>query len=159
MILKFSEKTKKALSRSGWSENRRVNLDIDPMFVRLTSEFTLFDIAKEFLADFYQISVTPNAEETPTGKTGTQVHFDPNTAIGESDRLDDWENVAKEKLFPIGDFMYFFILISESGKIYLGETEMIHFVAANVQDGLEKLISFQSEINLVYPALGSTVKI
>jgi hypothetical protein len=150
MTLQFSEKTKKALLRSGWSENRRVNLDEEPIFTRLTSEFALFDVAKEFCKNFYQISVTPNADETSNGKKGTQVNFDPNSAVGESDRLVDWENEAKEKLFPIGDFMYFFILISESGKIYLGEPEIIHFIATTVQDGLEKLISFQSELHLLY---------
>ena len=151
MNFEFSEKTKKALLRSGWFENRQVNLEVEPMFIRLVSEFALFDVAKQFLQHFYQIVVTPNAEETANEKQGARVNFDPNTAIGESDRLDDWENVANEKLFPIGEFMYFFILISESGKIYLGEPEIIHFIATNVQNGLEKLISFQNEIHLVYP--------
>ena len=41
MNFEFSEKTKKALLRSGWFENRQVNLEVEPMFIRLVSEFAL----------------------------------------------------------------------------------------------------------------------
>ena len=94
--LQLNDVLQKLLISSGWTFDRKIDLFKDEDFLKLLDEYLFFHSAREFLESFYKICINPSSNKTNNDFVRCKVYFDPNTALGESDRLEDWEAEVNE---------------------------------------------------------------
>jgi len=120
------------LKKSNWFEARKVN--VDSLIEQLESEgYRCFEYARKVLESLNGISV----DEGPFGDyMGAHFEIDARNGSSEYDRLADFEAIAGEKLFPIGDNHVELIYVGESKHIYGGSWNHFQWLANNIEEYL-----------------------
>ena len=119
------------LKKGGWSENRYC--DVKYWIDKLTIEgYVCFDYALDILENLG--GLTFNVKDDCNHK-GAQFDFNPYFAAnGEFDRLEDFELLAKEGLFPIGSMC-----------AAIGSMNRLYWAGTNIEDYLNKLFDKEFE--------------
>ena len=123
----------KILENNGWYEGRK--FDSSFWIKQLSDEgYICFDYAKEILEEFGGIEINVS---NSNGYMGAQFDFNPfNVASGEFDRIDGFENLAKEKLFPIGSMVQSIACVGQSKNIYFGDWRNFFWNGKDIEDYL-----------------------
>ena len=130
------------LKKGGWSENRYC--DVKYWIDKLTIEgYVCFDYALDILENLG--GLTFNVKDDCNHK-GAQLDFNPYFAAnGEFDRLEDFELLAKEGLFPIGSMCAAIVYAGRSKNIYWGSMNRLYWAGTNIEDYLNKLFDKEFE--------------
>lgn len=130
------------LKKGGWSENRYC--DVKYWIDKLTIEgYVCFDYALDILENLG--GLTFNVKDDCNHK-GAQFDFNPYFAAnGEFDRLEDFELLAKEGLFPIGSMCAAIVYTGRSKNIYWGSMNRLYWAGTNIEDYLNKLFDKEFE--------------
>jgi len=130
------------LKKGGWSENRYC--DVKYCIDKLTIEgYVCFDYALDILENLG--GLTFNVKDDCNHK-GAQFDFNPYFAAnGEFDRLEDFELLAKEGLFPIGSMCAAIVYAGRSKNIYWGSMNRLYWAGTNIEDYLNKLFDKEFE--------------
>ncbi len=130
------------LKKGGWSENRYC--DVKYWIDKLTIEgYVCFDYALDILENLG--GLTYNVKDDCNHK-GAQFDFNPYFAAnGEFDRLEDFELLAKEGLFPIGSMCAAIVYAGRSKNIYWGSMNRLYWAGTNIEDYLNKLFDKEFE--------------
>ncbi len=130
------------LKKGGWSENRYC--DVKYWIDKLTIEgYVCFDYALDILENLG--GLTFNVKDDCNHK-GAQFDFNPYFAAnGEFDRLEDFELLAKEGLFPIGSMCAAIVYAGRSKNIYWGSMNRLYWAGTNIEDYLNKLFDKEFE--------------
>lgn len=130
------------LKKGGWSENRYC--DVKYWIDKLTIEgYVCFDYALDILENLG--GLTYNVKDDCNHK-GAQFDFNPYFAAnGEFDRLEDFELLAKEGLFPIGSMCVAIVYAGRSKNIYWGSMNRLYWAGTNIEDYLNKLFDKEFE--------------
>ncbi len=130
------------LKKGGWSENRYC--DVKYWIDKLTIEgYVCFDYALDILENLG--GLTFNVKDDCNHK-GAQFDFNPYFAAnGEFDRLEDFELLAKEGLFPIGNMCAAIVYAGRSKNIYWGSMNRLYWAGTNIEDYLNKLFDKEFE--------------
>lgn len=130
------------LKKGGWSENRYC--DVKYWIDKLTIEgYVCFDYALDILENLG--GLTFNVKDDCNHK-GAQFDFNPYfVANGEFDRLEDFELLAKEGLFPIGSMCAAIVYAGRSKNIYWGSMNRLYWAGTNIEDYLNKLFDKEFE--------------
>lgn len=130
------------LKKGGWSENRYC--DVKYWIDKLTIEgYVCFDYALDILENLG--GLTFNVKDDCNHK-GAQFDFNPYFAAnGEFDRLEDFELLAKEGLFPIGSMCVAIVYAGRSKNIYWGSMNRLYWAGTNIEDYLNKLFDKEFE--------------
>ena len=130
------------LKKGGWSENRYC--DVKYWIDKLTIEgYVCFDYALDILENLG--GLTFNVKDDCNHK-GAQFDFNPYFAAnGEFDRLEDFELLAKEGLFPIGSMCAAIVYAGRSKNIYWGSMNRLYWAGTNIEDYLNNLFDKEYE--------------
>ena len=130
------------LKKGGWSENRYC--DVKYWIDKLTIEgYVCFDYALDILENLG--GLTFNVKDDCNHK-GAQFDFNPYFAAnGEFDRLEDFELLAQEGLFPIGSMCAAIVYAGRSKNIYWGSMNRLYWAGTNIEDYLNKLFDKEFE--------------
>ena len=130
------------LKKGGWSEN--IYCDVKYWIDKLTIEgYVCFDYALDILENLG--GLTFNVKDDCNHK-GAQFDFNPYFAAnGEFDRLEDFELLAKEGLFPIGSMCAAIVYAGRSKNIYWGSMNRLYWAGTNIEDYLNKLFDKEFE--------------
>jgi len=125
----------KVLKANNWTMDRKI--DIVPVIEQLKGEgYQCFEYAKEVLESLNGISIDVDSAE---GYMGAQFAIDAlEGGSGEYDRLEDFEQIAGEKLFSIGHNAIEFIYVGESKNIYGGSCMEFRLIGNNIEEYLNR---------------------
>lgn len=131
------------LIANGWYEDRKYNIEywIDELEVE---GYVSFDYAKEILESLGNLSFDLKDD----GKhRGAQFDFNPYyAASGEFDRLEHFELLAKESLFPIGSMCAAIVYAGKSKNIYFGSMNSLYWSGNCIEDYLNRLFDKSTEL-------------
>lgn len=131
------------LIANGWYEDRKYNIAywIDELEVE---GYVSFDYAKEILESLGNLSF----DFKDDGKhRGAQFDFNPYyAASGEFDRLEHFELLAKESLFPIGSMCAAIVYAGKSKNIYFGSMNSLYWSGNCIEDYLNRLFDKSTEL-------------
>jgi len=138
-ITQLDERVKKFIRQQGWYEGRKVN--IDNWIEQLVKEgYLCFSYAKEVLEELGGIYIKSGNVRIGNCIPG---EFDFNAldaASGEFDRMEIFESLAGESLFPLGMIHQYFMYVGPSEKIYMGDCTKLYIVGNNLEDFLNNVI-------------------
>ena len=131
-----SKHAQEVLKRNGWYEGREY--DITFWVSELEEEgYRLNEYAQQILKEFGDIYVREQSTEMYVSMT---FDFNPyNSASGEYDRLEEFELVSGDKMFPIGSLQDYIVYAGESKKIYLGDWEGLYIAGDSIEKYLENI--------------------
>jgi len=144
----------KVLKANNWTVDRKI--DIIPVIEQLENEgYHCFEYAKKVLESLNGISIYVNSAD---GYMGAQLDIDAlDGGSGEYDRLEDFEQIAGEKLFPIGHNPIEFIYVGESKKVYGGSWKEFRLLGNNIEDFLNRNFIMGSPFKVLWrKSLSST---
>jgi len=138
-ITQVDKRVKKFISQQGWYEGRKVN--IDNWIEQLVKEgYSCFPYAKEVLEELGGIYIRSGNVRIGNCIPG---EFDFNAldaGSGEFDRMEIFESLAGESLFPLGMIYQYFMYVGPSKKIYMGDCIKLYIVGNNLEDFLSNVI-------------------
>lgn len=116
---------------SGWYMERRIDIlhlnDILKKEGYVINKYA-YDILTE-LGDLYIKNVS-NKEYNVV-----DINFDPiYYASGEFDRLEEFEELAGECLYPIGGVQIYILYVGTSGRIYMGIMDAFYYVGSSIEE-------------------------
>jgi hypothetical protein len=138
----LENKTIETLKNAGWYEGRQAN--IAEWIAQLKKEgFQDFPYAIKILTELGGIYVEPERIKTGEFIPGIFNFHAYYAGSGEFDRLEIFEAIANDTLFPLGmafDQMFFYV--GKSKRIYIGDGNMTRMllIADNIEDALNNLI-------------------
>lgn len=137
-ISKISKHTKEVLQKNGWYEGREY--DIVFWVSELEKEgYKLNEYAELILKELGDIYVWEPCNEKYEGAT---FDFNPfNSASGEYDRIEEFELVSDDKIFPIGALQDYIVYAGVSKKIYLGDWKGLYMIGNSVEEYLENIFT------------------
>jgi len=137
---KLDNHTIKVLEKSGWCKDRRI--DISNWIEQLKSEgYKNSPYASEILEEFGGLNISP--ERIKTGKIYPgDIDFNAlDAGSGEFDRMEIFEPIAGESLFPLGMvFGQWFLYVGLSNKIYMGSTVKLYILGESIEEFLNNII-------------------
>lgn len=135
---KLNQHTIKVLERSGWNAHRK--FDSTNWILALKDEgYLLHDYAQDILVELGNLSIQ---EKTSKDYMGVMLDFNPyEAASGEYDRLENFELICNDRLFPIGGLYDYVIYAGASKKIYLGDWEGVYFVGDSIESFLDNIFT------------------
>ncbi len=146
----FSDDVLHALERAGWSEDRRVavGLWIDQLERDGNRSFAL---ARDFLERFGGLVLTAPPRPQRAFNPG-QALLDPvRAAIGEHDRISDWQGEHRLTLFPVGyafDGLYM-LLIAPDETFYAGSDSQFVLVGRGTPECLRMLLFAPHKLEVI----------
>lgn len=134
------------LEKSGWNENRKI--DISSWKAVLVDEgYSIFSYAEEILENFGGIEINDKDDRI---YSCPQFDFDPvNAASGEFDRLDYYQSIAHDQLFPIGSIVDGIAYVGISKKFYWGSVDKLYLVGNSIERYLNNLFSWRKSSQLL----------
>lgn len=128
------------LIKSGWYQGRKI--DVSNWINELTKEGYKFSAyANDLLEEIGGLCICP--ERIKFGKTYPgDADFNAYSAgSGEFDRLEIFEMLSKEPLFPLGMvFGQWFLYVGESKKVYMGDVNQLFLLGNSFEEFLNNLI-------------------
>lgn len=128
------------LGKYGWYSGRKV--DISTWIEQLTSEgYKCFPYAEDILEEFGDLDIRP--ERVKIGESYPE-DFDfkaLDAGSGEFDRMEIFEPIAGETLFPLGMvYAQWFLYAGLSKKIYMGSMKKFYLLGNNIEEFLNNII-------------------
>lgn len=122
--------------KNGWYKGRM--FDISFWINELSKEgYICFDYAIEILEELGGIEVNVG---NCNGYEGAIFDFNPyNAASGEYDRIERFEILAGEKLYPIGSMGQAIAYVGDKQNIYFGDWKTFYWHGKSVEDYLNRL--------------------
>lgn len=78
------------------------------------------------------------------------VNFNPITASGEFDRLENWENAAQTSLFPLGEITNELLMVDETGSLYVATWDLdLYQIGFNFSDSLKNILLPYKQFNKI----------
>lgn len=132
------------LKKSGWIEGRKKN--ISEWIEILTEEgYIIFKYAQEILEELGGLDIRPERVKIGKSLPGDVDFFALDAGSGEVDRLEDYEPLANETIFPLGMvFSQWFLYVGESKKVYMGSYEEFYLIGNNIEDALNNIFTGNS---------------
>lgn len=132
--------TIKELKKAGWRDRRK--LDVSKWIKQLVSEgFNYFPYAGEVLEKFGKLTFRPKKRKDAGRYRGEFIIDAMYGGSGEADRMEIFEPIAQEKLFPLGMvYDQFFLYVGESKKIYMGATTELYLLGDGIEDFLNNIV-------------------
>lgn len=79
------------------------------------------------------------------------MHFNPaDAASGEYDRMEIFNAVSNEELFPIGECYDWVIYVSESKKIYLGDWMSLSIAGNSIEEFFNNIFNLKFRLKEIY---------
>jgi len=133
------------LQEQGWYPERRH--DISRWLDLLSQEgYICFKYAEEVLKSFGGIFVNDSGDDFHKGATFS---FDPLTASGEFDRLEHFQAIANEELYPIGEMVQAIAYVGKSKNIYWGHYRSLYWAGDSVEDYMNNLFDLKKKSKLL----------
>lgn len=131
------------LKENGWHEGRKY--DIGYFRETLCAEgYVLFEYAQEILESLGGITVHSKGDGS---HSYADFDFDPvEAASGEFDRIEYYQSIAHESLFPLGSLSQGIAYAGMSQKIYWGSVDQLYLVGNSIEDYLNNLLSWRPSI-------------
>lgn len=135
------------LKESGWSDNRKQ--DINPWLQVLSEEgYKVNSYAQSVLKELGNLQIRVSSDKKHLGVT---LHFNPvNAASGEYDRMEIFNEVSNDELFPIGECYDWIIYVSNSKKVYLGDWKSLSVAGNTIEDFLNNIFNPQFQLKEIY---------
>jgi len=135
------------LKESGWSDNRKQ--DINPWLQVLSEEgYKVNSYAQSVLKELGNLQIRTSSDKKHLGVT---LHFNPvNAASGEYDRMEIFNEVSNDELFPIGECYDWVIYVSNSKKVYLGDWQSLSIAGDTIEDFLNNIFNPQFQLKEIY---------
>lgn len=131
-----SKHTQEVLKKNGWYEGREYDITF---WVSVLEEegYKLNEYAKSILKELGDIYVREKSTELYNSAT---FDFNPfNAASGEYDRMEEFEQASRDKLFPIGAVQEYIVYAGESKRIYIGDWEGLYMIGTSIEEYLENI--------------------
>lgn len=127
------------LKQFGWREERKV--DVSSWIEQLTAEgFECFPYAVEVLEELGGLEINPKQSDFGKSTSGDIDFHALDAGSGEFDRLEIFEPIAKEKLFPLGMvFAQWFLYVGFSKKVYMGNYVELYMLGENIEECLNNI--------------------
>ena len=124
------------LEKHGWQKGRKYNADF--WISELEEEgYKINDYAYSILLELGNIEIRENSTEICTAVT---LDFNPYySASGEFDRVEEFENVCGETIFPIGALQDYIVYAGNSKRIYLGDWEGMYLAGNSIEEYLNNM--------------------
>lgn len=124
------------LLKSGWYRERK--FDASSWICILEEEgYQINAYAKEILEELGDIYVGQKCCEEYEAAT---FNFNPIlSASGEFDRMELFENISKDKLFPIGQVQDYILYAGASKNIYIGDWEGLYIIGNTIEEFLTNI--------------------
>ncbi len=112
----------------------------------LTEEgYELNIYAKEFLMSFGGIIIKGTGKRS---KNTVQIQFDPIVfASGEYDRMDVYNQVTKDVLFPVGGLYDYTLFIGKKGQYYIADWKNLYLCGKTMDEFFESI--FNDDVELI----------
>ena len=135
----------KVLEESGWSKDRKQ--DINPWIQILVKEgYKVNDYALSVLKELGNIKI-----RNERNHWGVVLYFNPvYAASGEYDRLEIFNAVSDEELFPIGECFDWVIYVGDSKKVYLGDWKSLSIAGDTIEEFLNNMFNPQIHPKEIY---------
>jgi len=123
------------LEKQGWYPGR--TYDFSRWLDSLSQEgYVCFDYAEQVLRSLGGISVNDAGDKA---HMSAQFCFNALEASGEFDRIEDFQEIANEELYPIGLMAQAFAYVGKSKKIYWGDWRDFNWLGDSIEDYLNSL--------------------
>lgn len=128
------------LEKNGWYEGRKI--DISGWITQLTKEgFKCPSYAVEILEELGGLRVKPERVKRGESFPGDIDFQALNAGSGEYDRMEIFEPIAQENLFPLGMvFSQWFLYVGFSKRIYMGNMNELYLIGNNIEDSLNTIL-------------------
>lgn len=135
------------LKDHGWYEERKY--DVSNWIDILSSEgYVIFEYAESILKSLGGIYVNFDGG---IERSSPQFNFDPLCVTGRNfNMFVNFEAVAKEKLYPIGEMVQAFAYVGKSRKIYWGDWRDFNWIGDSIEDYLNNLFDKKANSKLLY---------
>lgn len=135
------------LKESGWSKDRKQ--DIHPWIQILSEEgYKVNNYAQSILKELGNLQIRISGDKNHLGVT---LHFNPiNAASGEYDRMEIFNAVSNDELFPIGECYDWVIYVSSSKKVYLGDWQSLSIAGDSIEEFLNNIFNPKFQLKEIY---------
>lgn len=122
--------------KSGWYKGRRI--DISHFNDILKREgYVINREAYDILTELSGLYIKNVGDEK---YNVVDINFDPiYYASGEFDRLEEFEELAGEGLYPIGGTQIYILYVGTSGKVYMGIMDVFYYVGCNIEEFISNM--------------------
>ncbi|MCT4618780.1 MAG: SUKH-3 domain-containing protein [Marinisporobacter sp.] len=136
----LEKETIEILEKSGWNIGRKI--DISHWIEILTDEgYECFPYAIEVLEELGEIEIRQERNKSHNHYSGDIDFHALNAGSGEVDRLEIFESIAGEKLFPLGMvYEQWFLYVGRSRKIYMGSYTEVYLLGSNIAEFLNNTL-------------------
>ena len=135
------------LKNSGWSDRRKQDIT---SWIQILSEegYIVNEYAKSILIELGGLQIRASSNKNYLGVT---MHFNPvYAASGEYDRMEIFNQVSNEELFPIGECYDWVIYVSHSKRVYLGDWMSLSIAGDTIEDFLNNIFNPQFQLIEIY---------
>ena len=135
------------LKESGWRDDRKQDITL---WVQVLSEegYIINDYAKSVLKELGGIQIRTSGDKN---HFGVSLYFNPvNAASGEYDRMEIFNAVGKEELFPIGECFDWIVYVGASKKVYLGDWMSLSIAGDTIENFLNNIFNPQFQLQEIY---------
>ncbi len=135
------------LKKSGWSDDRKQDITL---WIQVLSEegYVINDYAQAILIELGNLQIRTSSDKNHLGVT---LHFNPvNAASGEYDRMEIFNDVSNEELFPIGECYDWVIYVGNSKKVYLGDWMSLSVAGDTIEDFLNNIFNPQFKLKEIF---------
>lgn len=135
------------LKENGWSEHRKQ--DIQSWIKALSEEgYIVNDYAQAILQELGNLQIRTSGDKN---HLGVALYFNPvHAASGEYDRMEIFNEVSNEELFPIGECYDWVIYVSNSKKVYFGDWKSLSIAGNTVEEFLNNIFDIQFQLKEIY---------
>lgn len=134
------------LKESGWRKDRKQ--DIHAWIQILSEGYKSNDYAQSILKELGNLQIRTSSDKNHLGVT---LHFNPvNAASGEYDRMEIFNDVSNDELFPIGECFDWVVYVSSSKKVYLGDWKSLTIAGDTIEEFLNNIFNPQVQLKEIY---------
>lgn len=131
--------TIKRLKKAGWKSGRKVNIAYWREQLAIEG-YRIFPYAEEVLEELAWLKISSSIER-PDYRYGISFDFDfVASGSGEADRLELYEPIVNDRIYPLGEVVQHFLHIGESKRIYVTSYADVYLVGNNIEECLNNLI-------------------
>lgn len=132
------------LLNAGWFQGRKINVDM--WIEELTNEgYELFPYAIELLEEIGGLILKPERIKYGFDYPGDADFNAYDVASGEFDRIEFFENVTNEELFPLGMvYGQWLLYVAKSRKIYMGDMNKVFLLGNDFESFINNLVMSKS---------------
>ena len=135
------------LRKSGWNSDRQQEIQ---SWINILSEeeYQVNDYAQLILKELGDLEIRVSSNKNYMGVT---LHFNPvNAASGEYDRMEIFNKVSNDELFPIGECYDWVIYVGSDKKVYLGDWQSLSIAGNSIEEFLNNIFNRNFQLKEIY---------